>query len=230
MIISQYCKLNISYYYIPIDNPIIYAIILLDPKVFHQPKSFRIFFMDKIIATILLIVLFTFPTTVHASKEAGASASISPQTQEKSIDNYVDRSIQRMVISEVLNKYNAPLASEVDGFINACTTYDIDCYLLPSIAGLESSFGKFTYPNSHNPFGWGGGYIMFDSWDDGFMAVAKGLSTKYIARGADTIESMGPIYAASPTWAQRVRYFHNEFERVEAEKTLYFRQLALATQ
>ncbi|PIZ64144.1 hypothetical protein COY16_00075 [Candidatus Roizmanbacteria bacterium CG_4_10_14_0_2_um_filter_39_13] len=185
--------------------------------------------MEKIMVTIFLIVLFILPSSVHASKEAGASAALSPQAYEESINEYVDRSIQRMVISEVLNKYHAPLASEVDGFMNACMAHDVDCYLLPSIAGLESSFGKYTYPESHNPFGWGGGYIMFDTWEDGFMVVAQGLSENYIARGAHTIETIGPIYAASPTWAQRVRFFHNEFERVEAEKKVYFHELALAS-
>jgi len=186
--------------------------------------------MEKIIATIFLIVLFIFPSAVNATNEAGASASLSTQMHETSITQYVDQSIQRMVISEVMEKYNAPLASEVDGFINACTTYHIDCYLLPSIAGLESSFGKYTYPGSHNPFGWGGGHIMFDTWEDGFMTVAQGLRENYIENGATTIESIGPIYAASPTWVERVAFFHNEFERVEAEKSLYFREIALATQ
>jgi len=186
--------------------------------------------MEKILIVLFLIVLFILPASVHASQEAGTSATLSPQMTEAPVNAYVDRSIKRMVISEVLNKYNAPLASEVDGFVNACITHDIDCYLLPSIAGLESSFGKFTHPESHNPFGWGGGYIMFDTWEEGFMAVAKGLSKNYIARGADTIETMGPIYAASPTWAQRVRYFHNEFERVEVEKKGFFKKLALASQ
>lgn len=133
-----------------------------------------------------------------------------------------------MVITEVLSKRKSPLVSEVDGFMNACTTHDIDCYLLPSISGLESSFGKHVYPGSFNPFGWGGGYIMFDSWEDGFMDVAAGLKRRYIEKGADTIEKMGPIYAASPTWAVRVRSLHSEFIRIEEEKSVYFTELALS--
>jgi len=185
--------------------------------------------MEKIFTIVILIVLFILPSSVRASQEAGSSATLSPQMTEALVDAYVERSIKRMVISEVLNKYNAPLASEVDGFMNACMAHDIDCYLLPSIAGLESSFGKYTYPQSHNPFGWGGGYIIFDTWEEGFMVVAKGLSENYIARGADTIEKIGPIYAASPTWTQRVRFFQNEFDRVEAEKKGYFHELALVS-
>lgn len=185
--------------------------------------------MNKTLFIILLIVLFIFPSKIYALKEVGTSASLfSTQIQEKAEDGYVEQNIKRQVIAEVLNKYNAPLSSEIHGLINACTKYNIDCYLLPSIAGLESSFGKYTHPNSHNPFGWGGGRIMFATWEDGFMSVAKGVNENYINRGADTIEKIGPIYATSPTWAQRVRSFYNEFKRIEAEKILYFRELALA--
>jgi len=190
--------------------------------------------MEKILYLLILIVLFLYPTSTYASKEAGTSASLDSQNIQKKeidtkeIDTFAKKSVQRMVIREVLHKYDSPLASEVDGFINACMQFDIDCYLLPSIAGLESTFGKYTYPNSYNPFGWGGGYIMFESWETGFVAVAEGLQKNYIQRGADTIETIAPIYAASPTWASRVRYLHNEFERVEAKKTAYFHELAAA--
>lgn len=183
--------------------------------------------MEKIVIGIILIILLISPSSLHASQEAGSSASISPSDYQTSIDVYVKKSIQRKVIVEVLEKYHAPLSSEVDGFLRACDEYQIDCYLLPSIAGLESSFGKHTYPNSHNPFGWGGGMIMFDSWEDGFMAVAKGLRERYIDKGADTIEKIAPIYAESQTWAQRVQFFHNKFTDAEKEKIAYFQELAL---
>lgn len=184
--------------------------------------------VKNIAVLLLLIVLLILPENVQAENIAGKSATLTPvATTEARIDTFVERNIQRAVIREVLSKRNSPLADEADAFIDACTTYGIDCYLLPSIAGLESSFGKHLLPDSHNPFGWGGGRIMFDSWSDAFHAVAKGLRNNYIERGAETIEEIGPIYAASPTWAVRVRYFHNEFERVEAEKKLYYAKLAM---
>ncbi|PIZ66071.1 hypothetical protein COU87_03915 [Candidatus Roizmanbacteria bacterium CG10_big_fil_rev_8_21_14_0_10_39_12] len=45
MIVSQ--NENCCYIILPLDNPITYAIILIDPKVFPQPKSFRIFLWEK---------------------------------------------------------------------------------------------------------------------------------------------------------------------------------------
>ena len=162
-----------------------------------------------------------------ADKVAGPSASLDAVESTENMDSFVDRFVKIKVITEVLTKYNSPLLGEVDGFMEACEKNDIDCYLLPSITGLESSFGRFTYPSSHNPFGWGGGYIMFSSWSEGFDKVGYGLKKNYIGRGATTIEQIGPIYAESPTWAQRVRHFHSEFEKVEAENNTYFRRLAL---
>lgn len=176
---------------------------------------------------VLLIALLVLPKTASAEIVAGHSATLqSIEVNEPRLASYVDRNLQRAVIREILAERNSPLESEVDAFIDACTTYEIDCYLLPSIAGLESSFGKHLYPDSHNPFGWGGGYIMFDSWSEGFHRVAKGLKNNYMARGAETIEEIGPIYAASPTWAVRVRSFHTKFIELEAEKSKAYNKLA----
>lgn len=185
--------------------------------------------VKKLAVMLLLIALLALPKTVSAESVAGQSASLhSPASSDQRIDAYVEKNIKRAVIREYLASRNSPLESEVDAFIDACTTYDIDCYLLPSIAGLESSFGKHLYPDSHNPFGWGGGYIMFETWSDGFHAVAKGLKNNYMARGAETIEEIGPIYAASPTWAIRVRSFHEKFTELEAEKRASYDKLALS--
>ena len=182
--------------------------------------------MGKIkLIVILIMALLLFPVNIHAAREAGSSARLVKNGKIAAASS-VDYNLKKKVITEVLSKYNAPLVSEVDSFIETCTKYEIDCYLLPSIAGVESTFGKFTLQGSHNPFGWGGGLIMFDSWSDGIDAVGKGLRANYIDKwGASTIEEIGPIYAASPTWAQKVHYFHNEFERVEEEKRLYFSKL-----
>lgn len=181
--------------------------------------------MGKILKYLVLIVLLIFTQPTIAFYEADNSASINNSDKYLSISDK-ERYVQRATIKAVLDSYNSPLASQVDGFMNACMTYDIDCYLLPSIAGLESTFGKFTYPNSHNPFGWGGGLIMFESWEDGFMAVAKGLRNNYIDKGRDTIDKIAPIYAESPTWATRVSYFHNKFKEAESEKALIDVELA----
>lgn len=184
-------------------------------------------YLNLIVLVLIIAITIFSPSVVSAQKEAGSSASVSAKIQAPA-NTYADLAIKRKVIYEILSKSNSPLVGEVDAFIATCTKYEIDCYLLPSITGLESSFGKYTHPGSHNPFGWGGGYIMFDSWADCIDAVGKGIRNNYIDKwGVTSIETMGPIYAESPTWAVRVRSIHNKFVQLEAEKQLYFSNLAV---
>ena len=95
---------------------------------------------------------------------------------------------------------------------------------MPSIAGLESTFGKFIWPNSYNAFGWARGFMMFENWADGIDTVAKGLRNGYLDKGALTVEDIGPIYSESPTWAIRVNFFIKQFEKEEEKITLLSNQ------
>jgi hypothetical protein len=170
--------------------------------------------MRKLITTLFLaLIFFILALPTQAQNVAGNSAVIVRPKSENTDTASV--TTKKMAIVKLLKKYNSPLAQEVNSFISTCVTYELDCYLLPSITGLESTFGKFTYPNSNNPFGWGGGLIMFENWSKGIETVGKGLRENYINKGADTVEKIAPIYAASPTWSSRVQYFIAEFKKEE---------------
>lgn len=178
--------------------------------------------MKNFITTIIISLLFFISAvSVKAEVIAGASA---PLVYNSFISiNDIEQLRQKKIksaIETVLKKYNSPMSNESDSFVKACVKYQIDCYLLPSIAGLESTFGKFIWPNSHNPFGWARGYMMFDNWESGINTVAKGIRNGYLSKGALTIEDIGPIYSESPTWATRVNYFKNQFEREEEKLSL----------
>ncbi len=123
-----------------------------------------------------------------------------------------------MAIYRTLARYNSPLVTEVDAFLNACMSYGINCYLLPAISGVESTFGRFLMPDSHNPFGWGGGYLYFPSWQVSFLTVAKGLRENYIDHGLTSVEMIGPVYAPpSSTWSGKVLLFMRVFASEEAK-------------
>lgn len=172
----------------------------------------------QILITILITIYFLLPKTVIANEIAGHSATITYNFEkDKQLENF---NIKKLVIRRVLDKYSSPLLDETDSFINSCINYNLDCYLLPSITGLESSFGRYTYPNSYNPFGWGGGYIMFNSWNIAIDTVARGLRENYFNKGAETVDKIAPIYAESPTWAVRVKYFISQFEEEEEKISL----------
>lgn len=184
-----------------------------------------LFFMNTItrflIMFIFAITCFFAGNSVYANTKlpiSDASAQMGSENSTREINNSNKQLyIQKLAITRVLNKYNSPLIDSVDTFIGVCTLYNIDCYLVPAIAGIESTFGLHTAYNTNNPFGWGGGYMRFESWDDAIYTVAKGLKTKYIARGATTVESIGRIYAPpSTTWAGNVTKLMSRF-RMEEE-------------
>jgi hypothetical protein len=185
--------------------------------------------MKRIVSTIFFLTLVVFATLVqpaHAQQIAGQSANLEV-TQVKPLSlstvNNEDMEIKRRVIKAVLQKekYNSPLADNADDFIQACTTYELNCYLLPAIAGVESTFGKAILPGSYNPFGWAGGYYMFTSWSEAIETVGSKLRSNYINKwNAKTVEEIAPIYSESPTWPTKVKYFMEEFEREEKEYRL----------
>lgn len=173
--------------------------------------------MEKITTVIFITILFLANVVpANAEKTAGHSATMAYNFYKS--NNYNTLFLKKLVIKRVLEKYDSVLVENADAFINTANDYDLDFYLLPSIAGLESQFGKFIWPNSYNPFGWGVGKIMFEDWDHGINIVGKGLRENYIDKGANSIEDIGYIYAnKSETWAGRVTYFINEF-KAEEEK------------
>lgn len=178
--------------------------------------------MKKLI-TIFLIFLSIFILAARQTRAdyiAGGSATMAYNSNSQNNQEFYLK--KKLAITKVLQKYNSPITSSVDDFLKNCIEYELDCYLLPSIAGLESFFGRYTHPNSNNGFGWGGGYIMFGSWSEGIRTVARGLRENYIDKGAITTDQIGPIYAQSPTWSPKVKFFQNQFEAQEKENELYF--------
>ena len=188
--------------------------------------------MGKTIFTIVLTALLfasSGAASARAQVIAGSSAAVIVKESNftaSSSSSLQTIALKRKAMTEVLKRYNAPLLSEVDSFLEACTTYNLDCYLLPSISGIESTFGKFLIPGTFNPFGWGRGLLEFKSYNETIMTVGKALREKYINRGADTVEKIGHIYCEGDTWAGKVQFFMNQFEE-EEKKQLFFMQDAV---
>ncbi|MCL4364155.1 hypothetical protein M1328_02860 [Patescibacteria group bacterium] len=171
--------------------------------------------MKKIILTIIVTGLFFLLRSQVALAEnfAGNSARFSIGLRINSAEQVeLNYKLKESAIKAVLMRYDSPMANNSSSFIETCRKYELDCFLLPSIAGLESTFGRFTYPNSNNPFGWDRGYMMFGSWNQAIDTVGKGLRDGYINKGAENIYAIGPIYSESPTWSLRVSWFRQQFE------------------
>ena len=143
---------------------------------------------------------------------------LSSQTLENSksvIENIKSEKDNR---AEKLKKYlemkNSPYSNKADFFVKTADKYEIDYTLLPSISGIESSFGLYLVSNSYNPFGWGGGYIYYNSWEECIESVAKGIATHY---PSDIPEEIGPIYTPPNyvKWIAAVKQFQREIRDIE---------------
>ena len=175
--------------------------------------------MKKII-TIILIIIFSAIAAKSTYAEESVSASSAVLARSESFNAKND--MRAKALENVFKKYNSPLVGEAKTYVELADKYGIDWKLLPAISGLESSFGLHLMLNSYNAYGWGGGYIYFESWSDGIDKILSSLKKNYYNRGADTVYEIASIYAESPTWAPRVTSFMNliesELERISNEQ------------
>lgn len=155
----------------------------------------------------LLILPFVLIQPVSAQGESNS--------EQKHVIVAKELDPRALVLMDYFAKYNSPLENHSQDFIDAADEYELDWKLVPSIAGVESTFGKFT-PGGFNGWGWGvyGDQALgFSSWRHGIFTVSKGLKENYINRGLTDPYSMNRIYATSPTWGSRVSYFMNDLDQ-----------------
>ena len=123
-------------------------------------------------------------------------------------------------MAEFFKQYSSPLANKTDAFIFSCQKYGIDCYLLPSIAAVESYYGKRYIKAFHNPFGWGGGYYKFKSLDEAIVTVSERLKIRYIDRGATNLKLIGKYYSTDSHWWIKTSRVKNRLEKMEEKYNL----------
>lgn len=185
--------------------------------------------MKKIIflffITGFLFLFLFFPKKVFSENTPSGSSAKLLDNLKISIKKteFFSYKIKELAITNILERYNSSLKEEAGNFIITCKKYNLDCYLLPSIAGVESTFGKFILPNSYNPFGWGGGYIIFENWQQAIDTVGLNLRENYINKwNLLSVEEIGSVYSESSTWAKKVNWFINEFKKEEENLLLLY--------
>lgn len=143
-----------------------------------------------------------------------SSAKLVPDVSAESEDYRVK------ILREYLKKYDSPLVESAQTFVQSADENRLDWRLVASIAGLESGFGHHIPYNSYNGWGWGvygDNVIRFSSWDEAIITISKALRERYL-KNIEYSDPyiIGPTYAASPTWAQRVSYFMNAITSYQA--------------
>ncbi len=154
------------------------------------------------------------PVTRAQDPIAGSSAALlvnEPEVKDERVEK----------LTAFLKRHDSPITDWAEVFIREADIYTIDWRLVAAIAGVESTFGKHIPAGSYNAWGWGiptgsASGIGFASWEDGIATVSYGLKTRYIDRGADTVEKMAPIYAPpSTTWAGKVLSLMDKIENFQ---------------
>lgn len=176
----------------------------------------RTIFKTSLIALIYaLMALPVMGVEKHAQQSAILSASVSSQSVE-----VVDTRVEKL--EAYLASHKSPLEKHAETFIKKADEYGLpDWRLVPSIAGVESTFGKHIPYASYNAWGWANGAFAFKDWDHAIDVVTKALKQKYVDRGLATPEQMSPVYAPpSKTWASKVRFFMGKIEEFEMQSEL----------
>lgn len=183
--------------------------------------------MKKIIATFFLLIFLTNSPVLAQNIVPQKTAS-----QDEIKTNVVSKQIDQRarVLQAYLSRYDSPLQYNAQDFIDAADTYQLDWKLVPAIAGVESTFGKFTpgsdYSPSYNAWGWGvyGDQAMyFKSWREAIFAVSQGLRDNYLNKGLKDPYAINHVYSESPMWGFRVTYFTQDiqaFDQTVAEPAI----------
>lgn len=160
--------------------------------------------MKKLITYIIIVIILNLlgVRAAIAQEVAGASASIKSQASDLGFDYRVEN------LKNFLESVNSPLTPYAQNFVLEADKYGLDYRLVPSISGVESTFGKRIPAKSYNAYGWVNGNYSFKSWQDSIEVVSSTLKYNYIDKGANSISEIARIYAPpSKTWAGKVKYF-----------------------
>lgn len=110
-------------------------------------------------------------TQVPAQNNTDKNEEVS--SPSATVDEEQDPRVEK--VRRFFAKYNAPAAKHAELFVEVADKYNLDWYLLPSIAFIESGGGKACRHN--NIFGWNSGKKKFASIEEGIRFVGEALTT-----------------------------------------------------
>ena len=156
-----------------------------------------------------LLILVSAPIVNGQELVAGQSGTIKTHLPKDEFDFRVEN------LKVYLQKHNSPLTDYAEEFVNYADVYGLDYRLVPAITGVESTFGIHIPYKSFNAYGWANGKYKFVSWEDSIGHVSMSLRTKYLDKGAGTINKIAKRYAPpSITWAPKVKNIMGKIDKL----------------
>lgn len=167
--------------------------------------------MDK---KLIIFVAFSAFLLLFQNQPGKVSAA-KYKAREEIVSRKLDQEAE--ILAGYLAYRGSPLKYHAQDFVDAAREYNLDWKMLPAIAGVESTFGKFI-PGGYNAWGWGvygTNAIYFKSWREAIFTISKGLRENYFDRGLNNPDSINRVYAESKSWGSNVSYFITDLERFE---------------
>ena len=118
-------------------------------------------------------------------------------------------------------RYNLPLGSHAEAFVESADRYDIDWRLVAAIGFIESTGGKHACSTAdYSPFGWGSCKIDFNSYEDAIDVVSKNLgghnpNTAYAYRNKDLKGVLYSYNSVIPNYRQKIL---KEMDKIENQE------------
>lgn len=175
-------------------------------------QDFLYMIVKNLVLSFLLLTIFVFvtPSAFAQEKASNTSASFSSILEDKASDN------RAKVLQAYLENRNSPLAPYAQAFVKNADMYNLDWRLVAAISGVESTFGQAQPEDCNNSWGYGiygDNRMCFYSYYEAIRTISGALREKYMDQwGATDVYSIGHLYAASPTWAERVAYFMEDMD------------------
>ncbi len=129
-----------------------------------------------------------------------------------------------LTMTELAEKLDRSLNSSISGYgylyASYCLEKGVDPYMAVAITLHETGCKwECSYLTSAcnnvggqkgSPSCGGGSYMRYDTMEEGIKGYIDNLYDGYISRGLTTPETIGPRYAASTVWAEKIYYYMNE--------------------
>lgn len=191
----------------------------MDFKIKVTKKKIAVIIKAGVLTAVFLCALVSF---IGLNKTEARLVRINqPAIAEYEKPTLVDIEIQEdsrfQKLSAFLEKKNSPLKEHADLLVQKADENELDWRLLAAISGIESNFGKVQLTNSYNAWGWGGGYIYFDSWEDAIVTISDSLGERWAKKGGRDYWQLSKSYCPPnwEKWSLAVGRFMGEISNVE---------------
>lgn len=184
--------------------------------------------MDILIIVMVLVVKNSTVVVETDTKQSNVAAANILVNGSESLDQYKIKEIDsmpeivydNMTIDQLSAKIDNTLTSAMSGKGRLIAEYSlqngVDPYMATAIILQETgcAFGCSGMVVSCNNVGGQkgsgcGDYAAFPTLDDGIRGFIDNLRNNFVSKGLTTPETIGPRYAESGAWTERVNYYIN---------------------